>query len=283
MISMKSIWNKVTIFFFLVLSPVMNCWSHDGYGHDRELREVLLGNNAQRLSEKGKLFFRLLCEASYLTLDLYNTDSKGKIYIDDLKKNGVKDLPTLESIMYNSNSFHGMYTHLGWEHNYVVDKANWKARKKILLSTVSRIGGFKNSERIKMDAFAALVYEIHILGDHIGDSDYTRYARLRLTSEPGYRGQEVSPTSDGPFNNPTLYTYFLYHIQRLFREQSNTYEYNQIIGFLNRHKNEFLNYKGQIVPYEDIVFIAKKTREELIRYLPTLLYKERFFRKAFFE
>ena len=280
---MKSIWNRTGIIFILFVSSFANCWSHDGDGHDRELREVLFGENAYRLSEQGELYFRLLCEASYLTLDLYNTDSKGKLYIDDLRKNGVKNLPSIESIMYNSNSLHGRYTHLGWEHNYVVDKANWKARKTILLETVKRIGNFKDNERIKLDAFAALVYEIHVLGDHIGDSDYSRYTRIRLVSEPDYKGQEVSPTSDGPFNNPTLYIYFLYHIQRLFREQKTSYEFTQMIGFLNRHKNQFVSSKERPVPYDDIQFLAKKTKQELVRYLPTLLVKERFFKEAFYK
>lgn len=278
---MKSICKR---FHSIVLLLLVNsiCLAHGINGHNYELKRILFGDNSHIISEKGNLYFRLLWESAFLTLD-YTAQDCGKQYMEDLRKNGVKQLPDLKTITFAGNQRHQKYTHMGWEHNYVIDKANWSARKKILLSTVNRIGDFKENERIKIDAFAALVYEIHILGDHIGDSEYTKYDRLRLTSEPGYRGQEVSPTSDGPFNNPTLYIYFLYHIQRLFREQANTYEYNQITGFLNRHKNEFINYKGSNVSYEDITFLAKKTREELIRYLPTLLLRERFFKKAFFE
>jgi hypothetical protein len=104
---------------------------------------------------------------------------------------------------------------------------------------------------------------------------------LRLVSEPDYRGQDVSPNSDGPFSNPTLYTYLLYHIQRLFRDQKNSYEYQQIVGFLNRHKHEYANYPQQQVPYEDINFLARKTRDEMIKYLPKLLQNETFYKRAF--
>ena len=281
MISMKIIYKR---FYTIVLLLLVNtiCLAHGINEHNYELKSIMFGDNSQIISEKGNLHFRLLWESAFLTLD-YTAQDCGKRYMEDLRKNGVKKLPDLETITFPGNQHHQKYTHMGWEYNYVKDRAKWTERKNILLSTVKRIGDFKDNERIKIDAFAALVYEIHILGDHIGDSESTRFDRLRLTSEPGYRGQEVSPTSDGPFNNPTLYVYFLYHIQRLFREQSNTREYNQLIGFLNRHKTDLIKNNVQKVPYEDITFLAKKTLREFISYLPALLYRERFFRKAFFE
>lgn len=173
---------------------------------------------------------------------------------------------------------------MGWDFYYGIgkmDKANWKARKDILLQTIDKICEFKKEEHIKKDAFAALIYEIHILGDHIGDTESTRYTRIRLVSEPGYKGQVVSPTSDGPFNNMTLYTYMLYHIQRLFREQKNTYEYNEVVKFLERHKNEYSNYENGEVSYDDVQFLANETKKVLVKYIPKLLEREPFFRRSF--
>lgn len=273
---------KIIVPTFLLFFQSNTCIAHEFGGHNRELENILFGYNFSKVSEKGKVHFRLLCEAAYLTLDYTNKDN-GNRFAWDLKQNGVEHVPSLSDISFPSNQYHQMYTHYGWDKGYkgVCDKANWKLRKQLLLSTVKKIGDFKENEKIKLDAFAAIVYEIHILGDHIGDTENTKHTRLRLVSEPDYRGQDVSPTSDGPFNNPTLYTYLLYHSQRLFRDQKNSYAYQQIVGFLNRHKHEYANFPQKNVPYEDINFLAKKTRDELTKYLPKLLENEAFYKRAF--
>ncbi|WP_303378885.1 hypothetical protein [Bacteroides sp.] len=259
------------------------CEAHNLQGHNDELKQILFGQSSSSLTFKSENNFRLICEAVHLTVD-YTNQEQGVRFYDNLKTNGVKDLPLLESISFAGNQYHQKYTHMGWEFYYGIgkmDKANWKARKDILLQTIDKICEFKKEERIKKDAFAALIYEIHILGDHIGDTESTRYTRIRLVSEPGYKGQVVSPTSDGPFNNMTLYTYMLYHIQRLFREQKNTYEYNEIVKFLERHKNEYLNSKNGEVSYDDVQFLANETKKVLVKYIPKLLEREPFFRRSF--
>jgi len=278
---MKNILNKFNYTLLCLLCLPLVCWSHGYYGHNSELRRILFGNADIQLSKKGCINLRLLYEAAFMTLD-YTYQDVGKEYLKDLKENGVKDVPDFTSIAFPGNQRHQKYTHRGWNFVYVKDRANWSARKKLLLSTVDEVCNFSNDEKIKKDAFAALIYEFHVLGDHIGDSEYTKFDRIRLVSEPDYRGQTISPTSDGPFNNPTLYTYFIYHIHRLFREQQQSYEFRQLIGFLNRHKDEFANSKERQVPYENIQFLAQKTRDELIRYFPILLSREKFYKRAFF-
>ena len=227
---MKNLRNKSILLIILLFSSTLSS-AHNAEGHDDELKRILFGESHSSLSAKAEMNFGLICMASYLTLDFTNED-KGMRCYESLKNSGINELPSLESITFPGNQYHQKYTHLGWEFRYGSgDKANWGSRKKILLHTVDKICKFKKEEQIKKDAFAALIYEIHILGDHIGDSDATRYTRIRLVSEPDYRGQDISPTSNGPFNNPTLYTYMLYHIQRLFREQKNTYEYSELVQF----------------------------------------------------
>lgn len=283
---MKNIWTKFLIICIAFHTPLI-CNAHNLNGHNDELKNILFGENKNKLSGRSIENFNLLCEAAYITLD-FSSDSdlrdSGKRFLNHLKESGIKNVPSIDSITFGANQYHQKYTHYGWEKGYMgeIDRANWEARKKLLISTVEKIGDFNKNEQIKIDAFAALVYEFHILGDHIGDKDQTKYTRIRLVSEPDYRGQEVSPTSNGPFNNPTLYVYLLYHLQRLFRDQKNTYEYIQLIGFLNRHKDEYANYPQNQVPYENITFLAIKTRDELIRYLPKLLEREIFFKKAFY-
>ena len=281
LMSMKNIQIKLIILIICILCPTSRCRAHGADGHNNDLKKVLFGEEYFSPSNKAEMNFDLLCNASYLTLDFKDEDKGTRCY-QILENSGVKELPTLESIAFSGNQRHQKYTHLGWEYNYgSSDIANWESRKKILLQTVDKICKFKKEEQIKKDAFAALIYEIHILGDHIGDSDYTRYDRVRLVSEPGYRGQDVSPTSNGPFNNPTLYTYLLYHIQRLFREQTHTYEYVELVKFLERHKNEFSKYENPKVPIEDIKYLANETLKVLVKYIPKLLEGEAFFQRAF--
>lgn len=269
---------------FLWTTPIAS--AHDEDVHNTDLKDILFERGCS-LSQKGQENFRMLCEAAYLTIDFYNghISGKGKNYLDDLRKHGVKGLPKdVSEIDFSSNFRHQKFTHKGWNYDYVGsndDKANWKKRKLILINSVQRIGRFNKQERIKIEAFAALVYDLHILGDHCGDTEYSRYDRVRLTSEPEYKGQVVSPTSDGPFNNPTLFVYLLYHTQRLFREQSNTSEYERLEEFLDDYKDYFWR-KGN-VDYSEIQKFAKKTKKDLQLYIPGLLKREKFFQRAFFQ
>lgn len=284
----KCLNKQLCVFALLCTSSVISL-GHEYDGHNKELRAVLFGEKT--LSAKGEDNFRLLCEAAYLALDFTNFQN-GRDYLDDLRNNGVKGLPSdIKEIEFGGNSRHQMYTHMGWDVGYrgCDDKANWAVRKQILVNTVKKIGGFKKEEAIKIDAFAALVYEIHILGDYIGDSDATRLTRVPLSSGaiPGYRGQEVSPDSDGPFNNPTLVTYMLYHIQRLFREQTSSENYERTINML-RVREKFLLYHeenklGEKVPYEKLQALALDIKRNLQYQLPPLLSREQFIQSAFFQ
>lgn len=300
----KDIWIKYFIFavFCIVTIP---CYARNYNGHNKDLKKMLFGNNPTATFSKKN--FDLLCKAAYLTID-YTSQPNGEECLKSLQANGIKNLPPINAITYTSNSFHERYTHMGWDVGYrgVNDVANWNIRKTILTSTVEKIGKFNKNEKIKIDAFAALVYDIHILGDHAHNTSTTKLDRVRLTSEPGYMGQVVSPTSDGPFNNPTLYTYLLYHTQRLFRDQKDTFEYKMLENFLNRNKdyflksnepvlravdsttllilnNDYLLKSGEQVAYEDIKRLAEKTLETLSAYIPKLLAREAFFQRAFFE
>lgn len=276
----KNIWIK---YLLLAISCIISlpCYARSYDGHNKDLKMVLFGKTPTTFSKNN---FDLLCKAAFLTID-YTNQPIAKEYIKSLRAHGIKNLPKINTITFTSNSFHERYTHMGWDVGYrgLKDKANWNIRKTILMSTVEKLGKFDKNEKIKIEAFAALVYDIHILGDHVNNSNTTRYDRVRLTSEPGYKGQAVPPTSDGPFNNPTLYTYLLYHTQRLFREQKNTHEYKMLINFLNRNKDYFLNYSESEVPYENIHELAQKTLETLSVYIPKLLEREAFFQRAFFK
>ena len=266
-------------------------YAYEEPDHNNFLQAALFGEQPRNnLSQKGEVNFRVLCEALFLTLD-YTSQDKGVGYLEDLKKHGVKDLPVLNEITFSGNQHHQRYTHWGWDKGFSgygaeADKAHWEKRKQLLLNTVQSIGKFNKNEKIKIDSFAGLVYEIHVLDDFIGDTESTRMDRLRLSSDVNYRGQKVSPTSDGPFNNPTLINYMIYHIQRLFREQKNSPVLTYLIGELEIYEKRFTRedysqYETKQIPYSEVQSLARKVRGTLREWLPQLLENEPFFQRAF--
>ncbi len=286
-------WAMFCIMTVIGILCSLPAYAYEEPDHNKFLQTTLFGELPRNnLSQKGEENFRVLCEALFLTLD-YTNQGKGVEYLKDLKKHGVKDLPALEEITFSGNQHHQRYTHRGWDKGFSgyggeADKAHWEKRKQLLLNTVLSIGKFKKEEKIKIDAFAGLVYEIHILDDFIGDTEATRMDRLRLSSDVNYRGQKVPPTSDGPFNNPTLINYMIYHIQRLFREQGqkNSPSLAHLIRELEIYENRFTRedysqYETKQIPYGKVQSLAMKVRGTLREWLPLLLENEPFFQRAF--
>ena len=88
---MKTIFKNIIPTILLLLLG-NTCFAHGLGGHNKELEQILFGHNFSKVSEKGKVHFRLLCEAAYLTLD-YTSDNdsrdSGTRFASDLKTYGV--------------------------------------------------------------------------------------------------------------------------------------------------------------------------------------------------
>ena len=87
----------------------------------------------------------------------------------------------IDDIDFTGNDHHREYTHRGWEYNYTTDKAHWEIRKRILRETVNHIfnfgfgsGRYFGVDRYdkRCDSFAAVVYYIHVLQDHLEKKEY---------------------------------------------------------------------------------------------------------------
>lgn len=262
--------------------PNKNISAHDYSGHNNDLVTLLFGEFRQGMTVKGERNFDMLCKAARLAID-YTSLPFGMDDMEFLRQNGVKNLPALSEIKYTSNQHHQRDTHRGWDFTYPIDRANWQKRKQILISTIEKICDFKKTERIKIEAFAALVYDIHILGDHIGDSEQTRWDRLRLTSVGSSKGSIIPPTSEPRFDsNANLLVYMIFHIQRLFREQKNSIFYNQLEIFLLNNCDFFYGRNEGEIPIQEIKDFAIEVRRNLKLCLPNLLKNEDFFRRAFY-
>ena len=265
----------ILMFFFI---SDLHTFAHSGSQHIYDMYEILFGN----IQFQSTPSFELLRMATTLTLDQYEAGKNQELY-DFLSKSGVPNIPAQDVLTYSASfRTHQKYTHLGWNYEYSDKRGNWEQRKKMLVSTVNHVFNFKD-KNIKADSFAALLYEIHILGDHIGDTHTTYYTRIRLCSDKCYKGQLISSTSSGSFKNQTLVTYLIYHIERLFREQKHTSEYKALLNFLHSKKDSFIQTEITAANHNvTIKRLAEEIKRELVKYIPILLKREAFFARVFY-
>lgn len=183
-----------------VVGSVPGALAHDDQGkHDKDLKYALFGLREKKLADEENTIFKAISNAAALTIDQFSQNEqrrqKEKVY-DELqkildKRNKPKLPYSFEELNLNINvapdgknitaNSHRKYTHLGWNYKGYPNEEFWEKRKQILLHTVnwtlfndkaffSKIPGVANvlyppSEQC--DAFCAMVYYIHILGDHI--------------------------------------------------------------------------------------------------------------------
>lgn len=161
--------------------------------HDDYLEQVLFGKDGYASSNETAInTLEALKAACYLSIDQFS--GKGESQLDDLYSfhdasfgneqiNKVKkiipfykeyQLPSsIDQIDFKGNAYHRSCTHLGWDHEYDEDKANWKTRKTILLLTVNEsfnfglFSGWFGAFNTRCNSFCALLYYVHILGDTI--------------------------------------------------------------------------------------------------------------------
>lgn len=189
------------LLLMLFVGIVSSAAAHDSQSeHDKDLKLVLFGSRDKLLSGDEKEAFRAIANAAALTIDQFSANatkrSKEKEYNDlqsELQMMGLPELPVdFDSIDLNCKvtkdgknitaNTHRKYTHLGWNYNKYPDAEFWKRRKQILLHTVNWtlfnsnaafswlpwVSDALYSPSEQCEAFCALVYYIHILGDHIG-------------------------------------------------------------------------------------------------------------------
>lgn len=159
--------------FLFVISFL--CYSHGAEKHDEYFKLVLFGSDVG-LDAKENEKLILLDYASRVAIDQYN--GSYEMELNFLKSKGIKTISSLNMIDYTGNSHHQRYTHRGWNFSYVSETGNWPLRKQLLLDTTRKVFTFDSNEQ--HDAFTALMYYIHILGDHDGDNISNTMDRIAL-------------------------------------------------------------------------------------------------------
>ena len=169
--------------------------------HDNITREILFGQPSKH--QKKSVITRGLEGAVYLCADQMKMD--GEDDLARLKKQNIPNLPQLEDIALTSDymelaggffGYHDAMTHMGWHFDYSDPEAlkgsaaeahvrygygkkwpgRWRLRKKLLVNSVAHLLDFGFIDRARAvagwadgticDAFAELLYYIHLLGDY---------------------------------------------------------------------------------------------------------------------
>ncbi len=181
--------RKAIAFVLMVAVLVMGVvpgQAHTRSEHDKQLEKVLFGreNYSASLEKKEKEAITAIHAAAYLCLDQYNSHGGNEAII--LKDYGI-DVP-LDSINFTGNYSHRMYTHQGWDPQKSPEKGNWPMRREILLATVNKVFdfglftdpfllGIKRNYTRQCDAFSALVYYVHVLGDIEDLKNYDQFKK----------------------------------------------------------------------------------------------------------
>lgn len=260
------------IFTFLFIVHNNFIFASDEEVHNTQLKQVLFGRPFT-INDNEQKNIRILQKALYLAIDQFNGNKID--YLTDLKEFGVQNLPSFEQIDFSSNQYHQRYTHRGWDFPTYPNQLLWETRKGLLLSTLDKLFNFQENEKIKKDSFGALLYYIHILGDHIGDSKDTYTSRMRLNGS--MRGRTM--------NRSDIIWEFEYHIPRLFREQTNAVGYKTLMEYLRKHASYPSFEYSQTISDDDFNELKKFANEilnTLIGNIPALLKNERFFARVFY-
>lgn len=274
-------------------------FAHDkALDHYKDLERVLFGRELQGREREGAI--KLLEYASALALDQFSTREmtetgkriSGTEKLLFLKTSGVRGIPSkIEEIDFIASAkTHQSYTHRGWDHDYIDDKANWNVRKKLLLATVEHVFDFdflsgtflgevvSRGYDKRCNSFAALVYYVHILGDLVEAKNYKAVqSKLVIPLAQAHPGE----------SNRDIFYELDQHLPIIFREQKNSRTYKSLISDLRELALEARALAGEVggvnkdEKFEKYHKHIVKTMETLEQYIPRLLQNEEFFTKVF--
>ena len=274
----------ICLLLILCLSVTTQVGAFSGDKHNAYLRKVLFGNVAVRNTD----VLDALNDASELAIDQHNNDSQD--ILDELRNDlGVKGIPkNVSKFNVGHGYLHRNYTHKGWNYNYVdkekgvTEEAHWgDIRKKILLKTINQkfdfgfLSGKFGNYNEQCNAFGALIYYVHVIGDHISNEKFhSNYEEAPLVKGDSNIGiiDDLLYYSPILFNhtgkgNPT-YDSFITKLEDLLSDVNDIY-----------YTHDDLNNPDV---YEQYHKYAEELMQCLEDYVPLLIKKEPFFQKVFY-
>ena len=269
----------------LVAFPGAKCLAHDRAEHDTILDSIMFGD-LSRLSNSWSEKIEALHSASFIAIDQFN--GNGQSDLDVLKDYGVSKIPeNIGEINFTEwGERHRMYTHLGWDHYYQIDKAKWSKRKEILTNTVGKVFNFAkvwNSTTCRFEytskaqSVAAFIYYVHLLGDFHGDFQDKHY----------YGSDYVLPLASGSTQNNSVIKEIKNHLALICETQVNSRSFNGLMTELTSYDSTIFsiinNRTGQFTDDEfgSLYEATDGVISLLKQHVPNLLRNESFFNNTF--
>jgi hypothetical protein len=253
-------------------------------GHADDYSKLLTGKDYKSFSGHHTLypFLTGLTHIMYLTVDSTWADEDEEIpfksvndarkYLQDHKAElKINSIPKNEEFLTPGpeDYSHEEYTHLGWDYpNYTPDTARkWLVRKEFLRDFLGKhfSFGLNDSADIikpsKRDSFAALLYYVHMLGDHEGNKIGGAHTRIPIKSLDEQNDEETGIVTHWERNiNGTPITNIIdelnHHLKILFSGQENDPRYKQLLSIGN-----YLPEVYQINAEDDTPERARKIQE----------------------
>ena len=302
-----SIMSKKVISLFLIIvalnAIIVPAFAHDDQKkHDADLKYVLFGNDLAVLPGNSQTAFQAIADAAAISIDQFSPNETlqwKKSVFEKLQKE-LSDLncPKLsvdfDDIDLNAKVANGKnvtaythrsFTHLGWNYAGYPNIEFWKTRKQVLIDVVNRVLFYSDSFTSKIpwlsdmlnspgeqcEAFSAVVYYVHILGDHIEGDTPDKLTDLEPLIQ--YRS----------LRSPGIITELQEQLQIVFAAQKNTRIYMALMQDLSDLKiraEENCGTWGAVDTYERCEINQQYARELLdilAEFLPTMLRNEEFF------
>lgn len=274
----RSKWFIILLCIVLISGNLpQTTYAYERDEHDKYMLDALFKNFKETKNDKNiQDEIKALECASYLVIDQFN--NHGQNDLDFLLTYGVKGIPlNINEISFNaSGATHRSHTHRGWDFQlYTLTAELWPARKQILLNTADTIFDFQGNEA-KKNSFCALIYYIHILGDHMDDGSYMVKNGLKM---------DVGGRAD---KNDIIHE-LIKHIDIVFADQKHTHKYHSLIAALERYNSRF----AKLVRSEGGINTEEKFQQKqeytanlmklLTMYLPEMLKEESFFYDTFYK
>ena len=297
---MRTILRSIILIVLIVTLWTVSAFAHpDQNDHYADIERVLFGKEVLTRSERkstvllgnpAKDALISLEHAAAIVLDQYKGDDQG--LLDQLSEYGVQNLPpdamtTMDpdprGINFQSSpNLHRSFTHRGWTFQYpkVSSKANWPVRREILLETAKAAFDSEYLDATRREAFCALLYYVHVLGDHMSDSKAKGNTLIISLVEPGASRRT-------PPQNEDIFLELGYYLPILFSDKTDDRTYTRMMGKLDtlrkkavktaRETNIFTS-EGSMEIYYDYV---DELFDILSTYIPRLLEREPFFSRVF--
>lgn len=301
---MKKTFLCLFLLFSLLIPSAAICDTPDTK-HDIDLKEVFFGRSAE-LADTEELV--VLQWAVYFSVDCIaspNSSTSDEKGLAILKRYGVEGVPErVSAFQYNGNKYanqhHEHYTHRGWDLTYANDPngdlSNWQTLRKPLLinavrqvflkgkrdfwSTVDFAGWFHQPKTAlteqQVKSMAALIYYVHVLGDHCYNTYSTSKDRIPLV-----RKTEIE-------SNPSLIYDLKKHLQILFSEQTSSSDYRALVAKLDIIHSKIRNFLGNDdfpTPdnFDAYQNMANELMNEMKKRIPRLMEDSNFYTAIFLE